>query len=162
MSSNEFRPIRRKNKEISVELSKKLLKEARRGILAVNGDNDYPYAIPVNFYFDENVNKIYFHGSRAGHKSDALNKCNKVCFTVCGNENIKDVSWAPYVTSTVVFGRCNVITDLELAGIMLREFALKYYPDQETVEEEIKVSGKGVQMYEIEIEHISGKEVQER
>ena len=39
---------------------------------------------------------------------------------------------------------------------------MKFYPNEIMVDEEIAVSGKAVQMYEIEIEHLSGKEVQER
>ena len=142
--------------------AKKILVEARRGILAVNGDEGYPYAIPVNYYYDEENQKIFFHGSRVGHKIDALKKCDKVCFTVLGQETIKDEPWAPYVKSTVVFGRCHLMEDTSVAGDRLKQFAMKYYPSEELINEEINVSGKAVQMYEIEIEHMSGKEIQER
>ena len=40
-----FRPIRRKKNEISLPAAQQLLREARRGILAVNGDDGYPYAL---------------------------------------------------------------------------------------------------------------------
>ena len=43
-----FREIRRKNREISIDSAKQLLQSSRRGVLAVNGDDGYPYAIPVN------------------------------------------------------------------------------------------------------------------
>ena len=59
-----FRTIRRKAKEIDTEAVKELLESARRGILAVNGDDGYPYAIPVNYFYDRNEQKIYFHGAR--------------------------------------------------------------------------------------------------
>ena len=39
---------------------------------------------------------------------------------------------------------------------------MKYYPDELMADEEIAASGKAVQMYEITIEHLSGKEVQEK
>jgi hypothetical protein len=45
---------------------------------------------------------------------------------------------------------------------MVKKFALKYYPNEDVVNQEIAFSGKGVQIFEIEIEHLSGKEVQER
>ena len=38
---------------------------------------------------------------------------------------------------------------------------MKYYPDEKTVDDEVTESGMAVQMFVIEIEHISGKEVQE-
>lgn len=157
-----FRPIRRKKNEISEADAKKLLRDARRGILAVNGDNNYPYAIPVNYLYDEENQKIYFHGSRAGHKVDAIKNCDKVCFTVFGNETIKEEVWAPFLQSVVLFGRCHLIEEQTMAMTLLKRFAMKYYPNESMVDEEIAHSGKAVQMYEIEIEHLSGKEVQER
>ena len=39
---------------------------------------------------------------------------------------------------------------------------MKYYPDERLADEEIADSGKAVRMYEIDIEHMSGKEIQER
>ena len=59
-----FRPIRKKKNEISTDEALALLQDSRRGVLAVNGDDGYPYAIPVNYYFDKENRKIYFHGAR--------------------------------------------------------------------------------------------------
>lgn len=157
-----FRPIRKKRNEISAEAARELLRTARRGVLAVNGDNGYPYAIPVNFLYDSDRQKIIFHSSRAGHKVDAIRNCDKVCFTVYGNETVKEEAWAPYVQSAVVFGRCRPIEDHDEAMAAVKRFAMKFYPDEATVDEEIARSGQAVQMFEIDIEHISGKEVQER
>lgn len=157
-----FRPARRKNREISIEDTKKILSDERRGVLAVNGDEGYPYAIPINYIYDDENQKIYFHGARIGHKVDSIKKCDKVCFTVYGPEVIKDEAWAPYVKSAVVFGRCHIIEDAAEADVRLRQLAMKYYPNEMTVNEEIEASGKAVQMYEIVVEHMSGKEIQER
>ena len=155
-----FRPIRKKKNEISAEAAEELLRSARRGVLAVNGDDGYPYAIPINYLYDSDGQKIIFHGSRVGHKADAIRHCDKVCFTVFGNETLKEEAWAPFVQSVVIFGRCHPIDDREAARI--KRFAMKYYPSEEMADEEIARSGKAVQMYEIVIDHISGKEVQER
>lgn len=157
-----FRPMRRKKKEISTEAAKQLLLNERRGIFAVNGDDGYPYAIPVNFYYDEAQNKIYFHGAAVGHKAEALRRNDKVCFTVYGNETIKEEAWAPYMQSTVVFGRCRILEDAQQTMELVRKVAQKYYPDTQLIEEEIACSGKAVHIYEIVIEHMSGKEIQEK
>lgn len=145
-----------------MEVSKKLLHSARRGVFAVNGDNNYPYAVPVNYLYDEEKHKIYFHGSRVGHKVDAMKVCDKVCFTVFGNETVKEEPWAPFLQSVVIFGRCHLIEDQSVAMELLKKFAMKFYPTESMVDEEIAHGGKAVQMYEIDIEHLSGKEVQER
>ena len=157
-----FRPIGKKKNEMGIEQATRLLHNARRGILAVNGDNGYPYAIPVNYLYDEENQKIYFHGAPAGHKADAIKKCDKVCFTVLGNEMVKKEPWAPFLQSVVLFGRCHLVEDRPTAMLLLKKFAMKYYPNESMVDEEIALTGKAAQMYEIEIEHISGKEVQER
>lgn len=156
-----FRPMRKKKNEISAEAAKQLLLDSRRAVLAVNGDDGYPYAIPVNYLYDEAAGRIYFHGARAGHKIDAIKKCDKVCFTVYGNETIKAEAWAPFMQSTIVFGRCKLVDDQDRAIELVRRFAMKYYPSLELVEKEIADSGKSVQMFEIEIEHLTGKEIQE-
>lgn len=157
-----FRPIRKKKNQISDEAAKELLRTSRRGVFAVNGDDGYPYAIPINFLYDEDAQKIYFHGSRAGHKVDSLRACDKVCFTVYGNETVRDEPWAPYMQSVVVFGRCRLLESGEESLALVKRFAMKYYPDESLVDIEFAEGGKAVQMYEITIEHYSGKEVQER
>lgn len=157
-----FRKIRRKKKELDISTAEALLESSRRGVLAVNGDDGYPYAIPINYMYDRENQKIYFHGARAGHKVDALKACDKVCFTVYGNETIKEETWAPYMQSTVVFGRCHLVEAGPESEATLKRFAMKYYPDEQLVDEEMARSGKAVQLFEIEIEHLSGKEIQER
>ena len=157
-----FREIRKKKNQIEIAAAECLLEKSRRGVLAMNGDDGYPYAIPVNYFYDRENRKIYFHGSRAGHKVDALKACDKVCFTVYGNETIREDSWAPFMQSTIVFGRCHLIEQGEHALAILRQFAMKYYPNEQLIDEEIAQAGKAVQVFEIEIEHLSGKEVQER
>ena len=158
----EFRSSRRKKREISVDMAEKLLMSERRGVFAVNGDGGYPYAIPVNYVYDKENQKIYFHGARIGHKVDSLKKCDKVCFTVYGNESIKEEEWAPFVQSVVIFGRCKLIYEAENSDFKLRSLAKKYYPDEASINEEIAKYGNAVQMYEITIEHMSGKEIQEK
>ena len=124
-----FRAMRRKKNEISIDASKELLRRTKRGVLAVNGDNGYPYAIPINYLYNEQENKIIFHGARVGYKVDCLKACDKVCFTVYGNESVKEESWAPFLQSVVVFGRCRFVENQEDNIKLVKELAMKYYPD---------------------------------
>ena len=157
-----FRPLSKKKNELRPDLTRQLLKQARRGVLALQGDEGYPYAIPINFFYDEDAEKIYFHGARKGYKVDALQQSDKVCFTVYGPEIIREESWAPFVQSAVIFGRCHLVEDRDRALSILKKFALKYYPNEQMVLNEIKESGHDAQIFEIEIEHMTGKEVQEK
>lgn len=157
-----FRDIRKKKNKLDITDTKALLESGRRGVLAVNGDDGYPYAIPVNYLYDRESEKIYFHGARAGHKVDALRSSDKVCFTVYGNETVKEEEWAPFLQSVIVFGRCHLVEAGERSMILLKRFALKYYPNEALVDEVIEQAGRATQMFEISIEHMSGKEVQEK
>ena len=157
-----FRPIRKKKNDIGTEAAEQLLLQCRRGVVAMNGAEGYPYAVPVNFYFDKDARKIYFHGAKAGHKIEALRACDKVCFTVYGNETVKEEAWAPFMQSAVVFGRCHLMENGLEAMARLKQLAMKYYPEEQLADEEIARDGKAAQLFEIEIEHLSGKEVQER
>lgn len=154
-----FRKIRKIKNEIDKDAVDSLLRSCRRGVLSMNGEDGYPYAIPVNYYYDEANQKIYFHGAKAGYKVDCLKSCDKVCFTVFGNESIKDLEWAPYVQSVVVFGRCHLV---DTNNEVLKTFMMKYYPNVDLVDKVIEEDSKFVQMYEISIEHKSGKQVQEK
>lgn len=72
-----FREMRRFKQQITTEECKKVLKEEKRAAFSVIGDDGYPYTIPINFYYDEADNIIYFHGAKEGHKADAVNRCDK-------------------------------------------------------------------------------------
>lgn len=157
-----FRPMRRTSRALPEQAEKQLLQQSRRGVLAVNGDDGYPFAIPVNYFYDPAQGKIYFHGAKAGQKVDALQRSDKVCFTVYGNEHLEPGDWAPYVQSTVVFGRCRLIADPAFTEEKVWELAMKYYPSKEEVEAEIAKAIRAVQLYEITIEHLTGKQVQEK
>lgn len=158
-----FKSIRKKINEIDRSATEALLTSNRRGVLAMNGDNGYPYAIPINYFYDCVGQKIYFHGAKAGHKVESLKASDKVCFTVYGNERIDESeSWAPYVQSVVVFGKCRLLEPGPESIDRLKEFAMKYYPDETLVDEEIARSGRAAQIFEITIEHMSGKQVQEK
>ena len=157
-----FRPLRRQKRAITEEEAKELLLKEKRGVLAVNGDDGYPFAIPIDCFYDREQEKIFFHGAKVGHKVDSLKKSDKVCFTVYGNEHYKEGEWAPYVQSTVVFGRCRLINDAAETEERVRELARKYYPSEEEIEAEIAKDIRAAQLYEISIEHLSGKQIKEK
>ena len=55
-----FREIRRKKKQIDTQSAESLLEQSRRGVLAVNGDDGYPYAIPINYFYDRETGRSIF------------------------------------------------------------------------------------------------------
>lgn len=158
----EFRPLRRVKRGISDDAAKMLLKNNKRAAFSVNGDNGYPFTVPINFYYDEAENRIYFHSAKAGHKIDSIKANDKICFTTWDDGYKEEGDWAPYVSSCVVFGRAKLIDDPEITVQKVRLFANKYYPTKEEVEEEIAKDIKAVQLVAIDIEHICGKKIHEK
>lgn len=156
-----FRPMRRFKQEVSREECIKILTEEKRAVFAVNGDDGYPYAVPVNFWYDSGSDKIYFHCSKAGHKLDAMLKDDKVCFTVY-NTGYQKEDWSYYVTSVIVFGRAKVMDNEEEKREKIKRFGMKYYPTEQEVDEEIRKDFSRVNFVEIMIEHMTGKLVHEK
>lgn len=157
-----FRKIRRVKNEISVEDSKILLTENKRGVLALNGDDGYPYAFPINFYYEESENKIYFHGAKKGHKIDAMIHNPKACFTTYDDGVLSEDGWSYYVSSAVVFGKMELIKDKDIALEKVRKLSEKYYPSAKLIDEAIEESFAAVQIFALDAKHISGKRVKER
>ena len=155
-----FRPLRRFRQEAEKEECIKILTEEKRAVLAVNGDDGYPYAVPINFYYDSDTDKIYFHCAKAGHKLDAMLKDDKVCFTVY-NTGYQKEDWSFYVTSVIVFGRAKVMTDEVEMREKIKKFGMKYYPTESEVDEEIRRDFDRVNFVEITVEHMTGKLVNE-
>ncbi len=157
-----FREMRRKKQEVSREECVRILSEEKRGALAVIGDEGYPYAIPLDFYYDPKNDKIYFHGAKEGHKLDAIKRNEKVCFTVWNAGTNKEGDWSYYVTSVVVFGKARLVTDDSVILEKAKALGMKYYPSAEEVDAEIKKDIGRVQLVEIGIDHMSGKLVHEK
>jgi len=154
--------MRRFKQQVSEAECKKVLTEEKRGTLSVIGDNGYPYSLPINFYYDEKDNRIYFHGAKEGHKVDAIKKCDKVCFTTWNQGFKKEGCWEWNITSVIIFGRAKLIQNGELIEDRLRKMAFKYYPTEEEAEKELKLAIDRVQLFAIDIEHMTGKLVNEK
>ena len=65
-----FREMRRKRQKLSGEETAAILHRGTNGVLALAGDDGYPYAVPVSYVYDGTY--IYVHGAKAGHKIDAI------------------------------------------------------------------------------------------
>lgn len=154
-----FRELTRIKQQISNKECVEILKNEPRGVLSVLGDDDYPYALPINFYYDEKENKIYFHGGKTGHKMDAIAKHDKVSFCVYDKGYHKDGHWSLNIKSVIVFGRIKVVDNWSVDKII--ELSKKYTQDMEYIENEITQFAKNTAVLELEIEHMTGKLVNE-
>ena len=156
-----FREMVRKNRQISNEECIEILKSELRGVLSVLGDDDYPYGMPVNHFYNEEDGKIYIHGGPSGHKIDSIKKHDKVSLCVYDKGYRNDGEWALNIRSVIVFGRAKILEDHEKTIEISRKLSCKFTEDVDYIEREIQHSGAKTVCIEITPEHISGKLVNE-
>ena len=157
-----FRKIRKVKNELSPERTKEILKKAPRGVLAINGDDGYPYGLPLNYFYDEEKESFYFHGTKTGYKIDCINKNPKACFTVILEEEISEDGWSKNTASVVAYGLVEEIEDQDFARDAMIKLAKKYYPNMELVDENMAASFKNTKMLAFHIAYMTGKRVNER
>ncbi|MBE6547484.1 MAG: pyridoxamine 5'-phosphate oxidase family protein [Ruminococcaceae bacterium] len=154
-----FRDLTRKKQQLSDKECREILNQEVRGVLAVNGDGGYPYALPINFYFDKTDNKIYFHSGKVGHKLDAIANSNKVSFCVYDQGYHKNGHWSLNVRSVIIFGRVHIVSDW--SDDLMLEFSTRFTNDTQYIQNEIKKFRNNTTILCLEIEHMTGKLVNE-
>ena len=122
--------MRRSKQELSKEECVDILTNEPRGVLALIGDYEYPYALPMSHAYVDG--KIYFHGAMKGHKMDAIKKFDKVSYCVIDK-----------------IGRLTHLGD-------------KFFPTHEQTVSEIERLLDRTAVFEIAIDHMSGKIVEEK
>ena len=155
-----FRKMRRHKQELSTEECINILTNEPRGVLALLGDDDYPYSLPMSHVYADG--KIYFHGAKTGHKKDAVEKHPKASYCVMDKGFKNDGEWWYTFKSVIVFGKIQTLTDNDEKIEKLRYLGNKFFPTEEDTEKEIKRLLDKTEVFELTIEHISGKIVVER
>lgn len=156
-----FRELSRKQKQLSPEESIAILKQELRGVLSVLGDDDYPYGMPMNHWYDDRDGCIYFHCGIAGHRADALARHNKVSFCVYDGGFREEGEWALHIRSVVVFGRMEILNDPDQIVDITARLSRKFTQDEAYIQSEISRYAKGTRLLRLTPEHICGKAVVE-
>ena len=154
---SEFRAMRRKRQQLSEEESVAILKKATAGTLALLGDNDYPYAVPLSYVYQEG--RIYFHSALDGHKVDAIRKCDKASFCVIEQDDVQPEKYTTFFRSVIAFGRIRIIEDEHEKLETARMLGNRYNPNHdEALQKEIEGGLSRMLMIRFDIEHLTGKE----
>ena len=156
-----FRNLRRIKQQLTQDECIFVLKNEVRGVLSVLGDEDYPYGLPINYWYSEDENKIYFHGSREGHKIDAIVKHDKVSFCVYDKGVQVEGKRGLDYNSVIVFGRIKPVEDRVKTLDICRKLSRQFDFGENYIEEEIQKFAKFVLCLELTPEHICGKKVNE-
>ncbi len=153
--------MRRFKQQITESECLEVLKNETRGVLALHGEEGYPYAIPMNHWYSEENGKLYFHGAKEGHKIDSLLKNDKVCYTVFDKGYRKEGEWALNVKSVVIFGRIKTVTDKDEQINICTNLCKKFTDDEDYLNKEIENAIPRVLCLELTPEHMTGKLVNE-
>lgn len=147
--------MRRLRQQITQAEAEKILFEGRECVLAVDGDDEYPYAVPVNYVYDGD--KIYIHSASQGHKIDSMKRNPKLSLCVIGRGDIVPDEFTTYFRSAVVFGRARFIEREEDKEQALVKLCQKYCGSSDPMTE-ISRFLKTVAIIEITIDQVTGKE----
>jgi len=158
-----FREMRRIRQLMSAERASEVLTRCSNGVLACMGDEDYPYAVPLNYvWFD---GRIYFHSAKAGHKIDAIIKTPKVSFAVIDEDKIVSAEYTSYFRSVVIFGRARIVEHDGGDGewtTAFRALVEKYSGDRPEEEKATEITRcERSHIIAIDVDHITGKEAKE-
>ncbi len=153
-----FRKMRRFKQAVPEEECIKILEKEESGVLAVIGDEGYPYTVPLNYIYSNG--KIYFHTAKSGHKNDAIMNNEKVSFCVVEKSVIVPEQFTSDFRSVVAFGKAKIISDPAEMRNAMEIITRKYSPEEsdEAVNAKIDVRFNALAIIEMEIEHMTAKE----
>ena len=157
-----FRNITRIKQVISKDECIEILKKQLRGVLSVNGEDGYPYGLPINHFYNDEDGYLYFHSGRIGYKVEMMRQNDKVSFCVMDNGFIKEGDWALNIRSVIAFGRIEFIDDQNVIERICRNLCHKFTDDEKYIQDEIDRSLKNTLMFRMKIEHLTGKVVNEK
>lgn len=156
-----FREMRRIKQKLSEEECREILKRNTAGVLAVLGDEGYPYGVPLSYLWEDGY--LYFHCAKTGHKLDAIAGCEKASFCVIDQDMVVPKEYTSYFRSVIVFGRARVMKEEKEIRSVIEKLAQKYAPldSEENRRFFIEKEYGALCMIKMKAEHISGKEARE-
>ena len=151
-----FRKMRRTGQALPMEEIEQILASCTSGVLALLGDEDYPYAVPLSYVYHNG--KIYFHGAMDGHKADAVRRHDKASFCVIAADDVVPARFTTRYLSVIAFGRVREVLDTAEKRESLMALAKRYgMQHMERGEKEIRDEWNNVCMIALDIEHVTGK-----
>ena len=156
-----FRELTRKNRQISAEECVRVLQGELRGVLSVQGDDGYPYGVPMNFLYCEEDGSLFFHSGLNGHKVDAIRRNDKASFCVYDQGFRREGEWALNIRSVIAFGRIRILENGDAAMEKCRRLCRKFTEDDGYIETEIAGYGAETLFFELIPEYMTGKMVNE-
>ena len=151
-------PMRRSDREQGEEFALSLIDHCSHGVMSIHTSEAFPYCLPLSFV--RNGNCLYFHCAKAGHKLDAVARCDKASFCVIDQDRVVPEEYTTYFRSVIAFGRIRVIGDDGERRSAVERLALKYHPGDTPEHRNRYIDSEWAPlcMLEMTIDHMTGKE----
>ncbi len=152
-----FRKMRRENQALPQATAAEILKNGSYGVLALAGDEGYPYAVPISYVYADG--RLYFHCAPSGHKLDALTRNDKASFCVVARDDVVPEKLTTLYASAIAFGSISLVVDDGEKRRALELLAAKYSAvnGAEKNAAEIDSAWNRVCVLALEISYLSGK-----
>ncbi len=151
-----FREMRRKERKMEVSEAREVMFCGSSGVLAVQGDEGFPYAVPVSYTFADE--KIYFHCATEGHKIESMKKDPKVSFCVVERDNVIPGEFTTDYRSAIAFGTARIVEEREEKIALTTKISDKYSKGHEDAAQKyISSAFDNFVVVEITIEQLTGK-----
>lgn len=147
--------MRRKTQQLPQAEAEELLRAGSSGVLALAGNEGYPYALPISYVYHEG--RLYFHCAPTGHKLDAIARCPKASFCVIAQDDVVPELYTTRYRSVIAFGSIRRLEDEQEIITALDVLGRKYAPGLDP-SAEIAKSLPRVCVLEMTIDHLTGKE----
>lgn len=153
-----FRKMRRARQALNEADTRAILKEGITAVLALAGEDGYPYALPVNYVFDGSA--VYFHCARSGYKLECITRCDKASMCVVAQDTVLSEKFTTLYKSAIAFGRIAVVSDEEEMRRAAYLLAKKYCPDETDmrIADETDKFFQELCILKLSVEHLSGKQ----
>ncbi len=155
-----FREMRRKRQQLSKRDSLTALQRGTSGVLALLGDEGYPYTVPISYALVGD--QLYFHSAREGHKIDSIRRESKASFCVIDMDCIVPERFTTCYRSVIAFGKLRFVEDEEEKQLAIDALTEKYsmqYKDEAAAE--IEQMWSRLCLFTMKIEYLTGKEAKE-
>ena len=88
-----FREMIRKAKQLPECEVIDILRNQKRGVLSIQGDDGYPYGMPMNHFYNEEDGCIYFHQGNVGYRLEKLREDDHVSEGVGAADSLSIISF---------------------------------------------------------------------
>ncbi|MDO4594608.1 MAG: pyridoxamine 5'-phosphate oxidase family protein [Tissierellia bacterium] len=149
--------MRRKRQKLQQKDAYDILLKNKEGVLALN--DEYAYALPINYFYDQEQKALFFHGAKEGKKLDLIKKDPKASFCVIDKKDIVKEEYTTYFKSVIVYGKIEIIEDKEELKSAITKMAKRFFPedDEDNRNYYIEKDFKQLMMFKLKIKEITGK-----